>query len=85
MQDHVNIISIKPNFSYVFIEELQRPEQECSICLDDMFNTDTIALECNHRFHKKCINDWFKEKHDCPQCRKYALPTDDFPSLLSSR
>ena len=48
-----------------------------------MYNTDVIALECNHRFHKKCINDWFREKHDCPQCRNYSLPKDDFPSLLS--
>ena len=65
-----------------FAEERKRPEQECSICLDDMYNnTDVITLECNHMFHKKCINDWFREKHDCPQCRNYALPTEDFPSL----
>ena len=77
-------------FSFIYIhttsiisEERKHPDQECSICLDDMYNTDVIALECNHRFHKKCINDWFREKHDCPQCRNYSLPKDDFPSLLS--
>ena len=67
----------------IISEERKHPDQECSICLDDMYNTDVIALECKHRFHKKCINDWFREKHDCPQCRNYSLPKDDFPSLLS--
>ena len=83
-------IYITRSFSFIYIhtvsiisEERKHPDQECSICLDDMYNTDVIALECNHRFHKKCINDWFREKHDCPQCRNYSLPKDDFPSLLS--
>ena len=70
---------------FIIAEEKKHPEQECSICLDDMYNTETVTLDCNHRYHKKCINDWLKEKHDCPQCRTHALPADDYPNLRSSR
>ena len=28
----------------------------------------TIKLECNHKFHEKCINDWLKTNKKCPLC-----------------
>ena len=39
---------------------------ECSICMDEMFDTDAVNLRCGHLFHKKCINYW---KKGCPLCR----------------
>lgn len=47
---------------------------ECSICLEDN-NNSSIVLECGHKFHKKCINNWIKEcrhsgRHSsCPLCK----------------
>jgi len=29
----------------------------------------SLALECNHNFHKKCIFEWNKIKNTCPICR----------------
>jgi hypothetical protein len=31
--------------------------------------TSFFKTECNHRFHKKCLTDWMKQKHQCPVCR----------------
>jgi E3 ubiquitin-protein ligase RHA2 len=49
---------------------------ECSICCENVKNTEYIReLNCNHTFHKKCIDKWLlcsmKEYEDvrCPICR----------------
>ena len=45
-------------------------EPECAICMlpisDDKHNT-----KCNHTFHTKCIEEWYKRstKQTCPMCR----------------
>jgi hypothetical protein len=44
---------------------------ECSICLDTIkVGEFEKKLVCNHCFHKKCIDRWFKKDNDsCPMCR----------------
>jgi hypothetical protein len=44
---------------------------QCSICIEN-FSCGEFqrTLCCNHSFHKKCIDKWFKkDKNDCPMCR----------------
>ena len=44
---------------------------DCSICLDKFtIGTYKRTLECNHYFHKKCIDKWFKNSNFCPLCKK---------------
>jgi len=43
---------------------------DCMICLQRMRH-GTI-LSCSHKFHKGCINTWFKKKDTCPICRDTA-------------
>ena len=44
-------------------------ENICIICLQD-FGNKKIKLNCNHYFHRKCINKWRKINDNCPICRK---------------
>jgi hypothetical protein len=46
-------------------------EETCSICLDQFkCNEYCKKLPCDHSFHRKCINHWFKKDHlNCPICR----------------
>lgn len=56
-----------------FPYEQQQGEKidECSICLVDFQNEDDVALlNCNHLFHKACIDEWCARKPDCPNCRE---------------
>ncbi|KAK0165763.1 hypothetical protein PV328_004255 [Microctonus aethiopoides] len=61
-------------------------QEECVICFE-MLRSDTktlnstYTLRCQHTFHKKCINNWFKENRSCPTCRKYSTMDDEFPPL----
>jgi hypothetical protein len=50
-------------------------ENQCPICLDN-FQVGEYhrTLDCNHSFHKKCIDRWFKKDHcECPMCRKTII------------
>lgn len=40
----------------------------CSICL--VKKGKKIKLDCSHKFHRKCIKEWFDIKKNCPNCRR---------------
>lgn len=46
-------------------------EDACSICLNGYEEDDNIYIleACNHKFHTKCIIDWFRHASSCPCCR----------------
>ena len=47
---------------------------ECSICLEKYNVKEKILqLECNHAFHKKCIQTWLNKNNSCPQCRENII------------
>ena len=54
----------------------------CSICLMDISN-NSKRLDCNHKFHKHCIDRWLLRKDTCPICRsvvRATLPTLRYPT-----
>jgi hypothetical protein len=56
----------------------------CTICL---CNIEPVTIKeeekeevlvCHHTFHKECIVEWLKIKHNCPVCRaKIEVPTPE--------
>ena len=44
----------------------------CTICIDEIIltNENTIKLECEHFYHKDCINKWLENNNNCPICRE---------------
>jgi selenocysteine-specific translation elongation factor len=44
----------------------------CSICLSEVDN-DKLITECNHVFHKDCVQGWLEVNTNCPVCR-HELP-----------
>ena len=46
---------------------------ECPICLKPLLRS--VALDCGHSYHLKCIDAWFLRQKNCPYCRrKVFLP-----------
>ncbi|KAL3117618.1 hypothetical protein niasHT_003277 [Heterodera trifolii] len=43
--------------------------QICAICLDASLITDLELSKCHHRFHRECVDGWFKNNDTCPYCR----------------
>lgn len=46
-------------------------EDNCSICQDAMRSGEAIRkiTQCNHTFHRSCIDTWFVRNVRCPVCR----------------
>ena len=54
-------------------DKLIKEEEKCVICLENYkVNEYKRELKCDHVFHKKCIDKWFKKRSDnksFPLCR----------------
>lgn len=46
---------------------MQEEKEECIICLDEG-EKEWRELECHHRYHTQCIENWIKVKATCPLC-----------------
>lgn len=53
-------------------EETRATNNKCTICLEDFTDQSCVRkMDCNHVFHKKCIDKWLLEyNYKCPMCRK---------------
>ena len=59
--------------SFQSLNQVQRDIEECIICMTEFKARDQVAqLDCDerHYFHRKCAEDWLKQKLQCPLCKK---------------
>jgi hypothetical protein len=52
----------------------------CSICLENLIvnQSNIIATNCKHYYHKKCIIEWLKIKDICPICNTKNISIYDY-------
>ena len=52
----------------------------CSICLENLVvnQSNIIATNCKHYYHKKCIIEWLKIKDICPICNTKNISIYDY-------
>jgi len=53
------------------------PQRKCTLCLEPMKNP--AATSCGHVFCWTCVQDWVKEKTECPLCRQAVLSQKILP------
>jgi hypothetical protein len=46
---------------------------DCPICLDLIDDNMASLVNCDHHFHKQCIDTWLKINPTCPLCRTTTL------------
>ena len=53
---------------------------DCSICYSDIKEKDKIITNCNHIYHRECLDKWFKISYRCPLCResKFNISIEDY-------
>ncbi|CAD7015154.1 unnamed protein product [Ceratitis capitata] len=45
--------------------------ERCSICKQQLSsNQDCTYTNCNHTFHKTCLQNWLKDSQECPVCHR---------------
>ena len=68
--ENKKIDKLKKLGKYKKVKESNLCGANCPICLDDFIESEYYRnLKCNHAFHKKCIDRWFKKENNCPMCR----------------
>ncbi|KAM4689691.1 E3 ubiquitin-protein ligase ZNRF2 [Discoglossus pictus] len=67
MDLHLVMCLTKPRITYNE-DVLSKDTGECSICLEELQQGDTIArLPCLCIYHKGCIDEWFEVNRSCPE------------------
>ncbi|XP_062413878.1 E3 ubiquitin-protein ligase ZNRF1 [Pungitius pungitius] len=67
IEDHLLSCLTSPPLPYN-TDVLSKDSGECSICLEDLAQGETIArLACLCVYHKSCIDSWCKVKPCCPE------------------
>ena len=66
----INTNEINTNEIIEMKKKKQKIYDTCSICLNDMKDTNVVTTSCNHRFCFQCLMDSCKIKNNCPLCRK---------------
>ncbi|KAA3477815.1 E3 ubiquitin-protein ligase MBR2-like isoform X1 [Gossypium australe] len=57
------------NVSY----EGEKDDVKCSICQEEYVNGDEVGrLQCEHRYHVACVQQWLRVKNWCPICKASA-------------
>lgn len=59
-------------FRLPWCDDVAKQDTLCAIChVADMSQENSGHLrQCNHQFHHKCIETWFKNRRTCPICRE---------------
>jgi hypothetical protein len=60
-------------YDYICMDAELLCDKECIICLDNK-ETEWLALECRHEYHKKCIHAWMHVRMICPICIRTIAP-----------
>lgn len=64
--NRVNIDSLN---TVILRDRLQ--DNTCSVCLEEFKDDDILVkLNCNHIFHKECLEPWLNNNTNCPMCRQ---------------
>ncbi|KFK31359.1 hypothetical protein AALP_AA6G102300, partial [Arabis alpina] len=67
----VSSIVSTPTLVYSSDLELAGAEAECTICLSEFEQGESIQVleKCHHGFHVNCIHKWLSSRSSCPTCR----------------
>ncbi|KAK7295154.1 hypothetical protein RJT34_18059 [Clitoria ternatea] len=51
----------------------------CSICISDYEESEILRMmpQCQHYFHKDCVDSWLKVNASCPICRNSMQPSNN--------
>ena len=75
---NISLKDLKPKFQLMnkklYIKNNGKLEPpNCAICLKKIKSGQMInLLACKHIFHKTCSDEWFKNKTECPYCKRYV-------------
>ncbi|XP_028763584.1 RING-H2 finger protein ATL2-like [Neltuma alba] len=77
---HPSLFQFLPTFTYssstADADKHSHPLPQCAVCLSEFEEGQTgrVLPNCDHFFHRDCIDGWLREHSTCPLCRKVVKP-----------
>jgi hypothetical protein len=73
---------IAKDYDRIILKNKCKIEEDCSICLESLYQKQVMCLPCQHYFHHSCLKQALEQKlYTCPLCRydlTNALMKTDF-------
>lgn len=64
------VITFIDRYSNRLISTQNDSSEKCVVCMCNyQANQGLRELRCNHKFHRKCIDEWLVKSYICPVCR----------------
>ena len=62
-------------------------DESCSVCIDAFERGETLLClpECQHAFHKDCIEGWLAQNTTCPNCRASLVSAEGGEDVEAAR
>ena len=79
--EHFDLTEDDPEIKMEDLDETPPPRiWTCSICLDEgeACHPTHFKTDCNHDFHRECLEEWCKKETWCPYCRTELSNSDKF-------
>lgn len=78
LQYYFNYIEFQESYMTCTFEEFSNMDYNCCICYDTSeMDDNTLTLQCNHSFHRVCLQHHTQTNNNiCPMCRR-ELTIDD--------
>lgn len=70
---------LESNIISTYRHDTVSDDTNCAICRDNIYeniidkniiHTEIIQGECNHCYHKNCLDTWIKQTNRCPLCNQ---------------
>jgi hypothetical protein len=72
-----NTVSVTHKSSQSKSADTESQQNQCSVCLEKFQEGEELRiLPCFHKYHKSCIDRWFRDSPACPICKHSIMDTD---------
>lgn len=76
-QNMEDLVATLPCVKYCRNHGSREKNEQCAVCLYDFEEGEMVRqLNCKHKFHKGCVDEWLTSKSSCPLCR-YVISVSD--------
>lgn len=69
--------ALKDEYTCISQNDIADPQRKCILCLET--RKATSAMLCGHLYCWYCLDNWLREKNECPLCRQHTALKDVIP------
>ncbi|TIB73472.1 hypothetical protein E3Q23_02988 [Wallemia mellicola] len=76
-EENDDIDALNDEYTCIPQNDIADPQRKCILCLET--RKATSAMLCGHLYCWYCLENWLREKNECPLCRQHTTLKDVIP------